>query len=306
MLCVFAVVSPQMERNLEISPQLGYPIDDENVQSFSQLSTILVATIQEVKDRMSQIEYIFCSQLFPSFKAQSKSLHRSYIEARKAAEDEWKEKESCFLREIEELRLEKIQYFEQKRVLVASLEEEKAKTMKAKEEEWRKKENGFLLQIDELKLGKQKIIEENGNLIASLNQEKINLFNNEQLLNQSETEKKRLLSKVESLHEKNDEVAELQSQLKRMTEEKRSHEKLLHQIELKDYEMMLEKKKNRNVVDSFKRLKSQHNFLRSKFGLKTENMLPSNLVEDKSNSSRLNQNPRISNSKISISSFHFC
>ncbi|OVA18147.1 DNA repair protein Sae2/CtIP [Macleaya cordata] len=291
-----------MEGNLETSPQLGNSVDNDDVNSFSGLSTILVATIQEVKDRMSQIEYIFCSQLFPSFQARSKSLHKRYVAARRAAEDDWREKESCFLRKIEELRLEKIQTLEENRLLVASLDLERTKllkneTLKAKEGEWRKEENSLLLQIDEIKLEHQKTLEENRQLVSSLKHEKTNIMNNEQLLNELETEKKLLMAKLESLEKKNEEVAELQGQLKQMTEEvaeqKRLHEKLLHQIELKDYEMMLEKKKNRNVVDSFKRLKSQYNFLRNKFGLNTENQ--SNWMEDKSNSSRLGQNPRISN-----------
>ncbi|KAI3919982.1 hypothetical protein MKW98_001238 [Papaver atlanticum] len=282
-----------MEYNLEISPNV---IGDDDGKSYSQLSTVLVATIQEVKDRVSQIEFIFCSQLFPGYKARTKSLHKRYIEAKKAAE----EKESCLRGEIDELRLEQKHYLEERERLIASFEEEKEKLikqkMKAKEDEWRSEEYSLRHHIDVLELEKQKIIEEKRNLVASLEQEKTYLRCNNQLLDDLQNEKKLLLAKVESLEKKED-VAELQRQVKRMNEElaeeKRLHEKLRQQIELKDYEMILEKKRNRNIVDSFKRLRSQHNFLRSKCGLSTDNMIPSNSADDNINSSRNYQNPRI-------------
>ncbi|MCL7024665.1 hypothetical protein MKW94_021788 [Papaver nudicaule] len=265
-----------MEYNLEISPNV---FGDDDGKSYSQLSTVLVATIQEVKDRVSQIEFLFCNQLFPGYKARTKTLHKRYIEAKKAAE----EKESCLRGEIDELRLDKKHYLEERERLIASFEEEKEKLieqkMKAKEEEWRSEECSLRHHIGVLELEKQKIIEEKRNVI----------------LDDLQNEKKLLLARVESLEE--EDVAELQRQMRRMNEElaeeKRLHEKLRQQIELKDYEMILEKKRNRNIIDSFKRLKSQHNFLRSKCGLSTDNMIPHNSLEDDSNSSRHYQNPRI-------------
>ncbi|KAI4379298.1 hypothetical protein MLD38_005616 [Melastoma candidum] len=50
------------------------PPDCIEEKDVSGLSTVLVATIQEVKDRISQIEYIFCRQLFPDFLSKSRSL----------------------------------------------------------------------------------------------------------------------------------------------------------------------------------------------------------------------------------------
>ncbi|KAL6964823.1 hypothetical protein U1Q18_035878 [Sarracenia purpurea var. burkii] len=111
-----------MEGDLQKSPQLGYPIDIGDV---SGLSTILVATIQEAKDRISQIEYIFCSQLFPNFQSKYKSLQKIYSEARKAAEDAWKEKESDLLFQIEKVQLEKKMILEENQ----SLKLEKKKFM---------------------------------------------------------------------------------------------------------------------------------------------------------------------------------
>lgn len=83
----------EMEGHLQNSPKLGNPIDGDDAKYVSGLSAILVAKIQEAKDRISQIEYIFCSQLFPNFQSKSKSLQKIYSEAMKAAEEAYKEKE---------------------------------------------------------------------------------------------------------------------------------------------------------------------------------------------------------------------
>ncbi|KAF5736421.1 Gamma response1 putative isoform 1 [Tripterygium wilfordii] len=119
-----------MEEHLQSSPKLSYPIDSGDAKYVSGLSTILVATIQEAKDRISQIEYIFCSQLFPNFQSKSKTLVKIYSEARKAAEDGWKEKERDLLLQVERLQLEKQQAFEEKEALKL----EKIKTLGDQEE----------------------------------------------------------------------------------------------------------------------------------------------------------------------------
>ncbi|KAI5010975.1 hypothetical protein ZWY2020_013112 [Hordeum vulgare] len=61
------------------------------------MSTILEATIQEVKDRVSQMEFIFCSQIFRHFQAKSKLLHAWLADstATREAEDEWRQKEAA-------------------------------------------------------------------------------------------------------------------------------------------------------------------------------------------------------------------
>ena len=43
----------------------------DDLKYISGLSTIFVATIQEVKDQVSQMEFIFCSQLFAHIQANS-------------------------------------------------------------------------------------------------------------------------------------------------------------------------------------------------------------------------------------------
>uniref|UniRef100_A0A1J3HHH5 Protein gamma response 1 n=5 Tax=Noccaea caerulescens TaxID=107243 RepID=A0A1J3HHH5_NOCCA len=81
-------------------------VDGIEAKYVSGLSAVMVATIQEAKDRISQIEYIFCSQLFPNFQSKSKTFEKVYSEARLAACDAWKEREKALLSEIEELKLE--------------------------------------------------------------------------------------------------------------------------------------------------------------------------------------------------------
>uniref|UniRef100_A0A7N0T6C5 DNA endonuclease activator Ctp1 C-terminal domain-containing protein n=1 Tax=Kalanchoe fedtschenkoi TaxID=63787 RepID=A0A7N0T6C5_KALFE len=72
--------------------------DGEDIKYVSGLSTVLVATIQETKDRISLIEHIFCAQLFPNIQTKCKSLQ--------AAEGAWREKESELLVQVEKLRAE--------------------------------------------------------------------------------------------------------------------------------------------------------------------------------------------------------
>lgn len=81
-------------------------VDGIEAKYISGLSTVMVATIQEAKDRISQIEYIFCSQLFPNLQSRSKTLEKVYSEARLAACDTWREREKTLLSEVEELKLE--------------------------------------------------------------------------------------------------------------------------------------------------------------------------------------------------------
>ena len=94
------------------------------------LSTILVATIQEVKDRVNQMEFIFCSQLFPHIQAKSKLLHARHDDdatATKAAEDEWREREAGLVSQLEELSSGKRRAEDRLLQLESSLEEMKGK-----------------------------------------------------------------------------------------------------------------------------------------------------------------------------------
>ncbi|KAK7838973.1 protein gamma response 1 [Quercus suber] len=105
----------------------------------SSLSTFLVATIQEAKDRISQLEYIFYSELYPNFQSKSKSLQKVYFEARKTAEDAWKEKENNLLIQIERLQLEKQKALDENHSLKLEigkpLKEQQEKTNKVEDAE---------------------------------------------------------------------------------------------------------------------------------------------------------------------------
>ncbi|KAL6602990.1 hypothetical protein ACP70R_043351 [Stipagrostis hirtigluma subsp. patula] len=103
----------------------GEAVDD--LKYISGLSTIFVATIQEVKDRVSQMEFIFCSQLFPHFQARSKFLQSCLADAVKANEDEWRKREAGLVSQLEELRSGKLELEERLLQLGSSLEETKGK-----------------------------------------------------------------------------------------------------------------------------------------------------------------------------------
>jgi len=56
------------------SPKLGFPLTKAGAANYvGGLSTILVASIQDAKDHIAQIEYVFCSQLYPQFKSDATS-----------------------------------------------------------------------------------------------------------------------------------------------------------------------------------------------------------------------------------------
>ncbi|KAL7238233.1 hypothetical protein ACSBR2_004353 [Camellia fascicularis] len=426
------------EGDLQKSPQLlgGSTILDSSgdAKYVSGLSTILVATIQEAKDRISQIEYIFCSQLFPNFQSQSKSMQKIYSEARNAAEDACKEKENDLLLQIDKLqhemklvleenqslKMDKARFVETKsssssamlnnEKILNELEEKNKLLLKKQIEaqeirgELLKKskqvDEGMELQNKLLQLVQSKATlivqkekqlkeeqEKTSELLAKLVSLGKNVYmiqeqlsaktdqvekekglqekllkeielhllknvNNEQLLNNFETEKKLLTGKVQSLEESMDalqkelgkkieqveggrklqeqllqqidlnssEMLKTGQQLEELEKEKKLllakiegleekvgklhmglrersnetsegmelHGKLLQQIEAKDSEILSEKKKRKDVIIAYKSLKSQYNFLRAKFGLTVESMLPQNKIEDESDSFRHN------------------
>ena len=413
--------------HLQNSPKPVSPSDNDDVKYVSGLSTILVATIQEAKDRISQIEYIFCSQLFPNFQSKSKLLQKIYSEARRAADVEWKEKENELLLQIEKLKIEKQRMLEEYQSL--KLEKERSnKEQGDKTFELLSRLQSQQLKVDELELNlrekskevdegmklKNKLLqliqsksseivdkgkqltehEEKTNVllvklshldkkvdelqmelrqkteeIAKGNELRENLFKNIEsrdleildykqrlhnqekekevltaklegleenfcefqkdlgaqaeevegkrvqnhlcqevnrnssellkLLEESEREKKLLLEKINGLEEI---VNELQRDLKsrgsEITKETGLYQKSLEQIESKTSELLTEKKKRRDVIEAYKRLKSQYNFLCSKFGVTRESMLPQNKLQDEPDSLRHNQNQITSPGKV--------
>ncbi|KAK4411039.1 protein gamma response 1 [Sesamum angolense] len=157
-----------METNLRKSPKLGHPADSSDAKYISGLSTILVATIQEAKDRISQIEYIFCSQLFPNFQ----SLQQIYSEAKEAAEDAYKEKERDLQLQIKRLQCEKQQVLEENQLLklenakFISMETQACNSVKELQQELKQK----TLEVNEgrkVHENLQKLLESKSSLIHS-------------------------------------------------------------------------------------------------------------------------------------------
>ncbi|KAK4411038.1 protein gamma response 1 [Sesamum angolense] len=67
------------------------------------------------------------------------------------------------------------------------------------------------------------------------------------------------------------------------------HGKLLQQIEVKDSELLSEKRKKRDVIAAYKRLKSQYSYLLKKYAQETG--LPLDKIEDESEIIRADQTP---------------
>ncbi|OEL27649.1 Protein gamma response 1 [Dichanthelium oligosanthes] len=103
----------------------GDAVDD--LKYISGLSTILVATIQEVKDQVSQMEFIFCSQLFPHIQAKAEHVQARLADAMKASEDQWRKREASLVNQLEELSSGKQQAEERLLQMGSSVEEMKRK-----------------------------------------------------------------------------------------------------------------------------------------------------------------------------------
>ncbi|XP_058071621.1 protein gamma response 1 [Magnolia sinica] len=241
-----------MEGELQTSPVLDYSIDDDDSKYFAGLSTILVATIQEVKDRISQIEFIFCSQLFPNFQSRTRSLRKKLVDARKAAEDDWKKKENSLLHQIEELRHEKLLAEEQNQHILASLEGEKAKLSNTEQ----------LLHMYET---------EKKELLAKLE----SLEKNREVAE--------LQEQLRQKAEEKDKGKELEEQLLQQIDLK-DRELLGEQNKRKGATAQYVKLKK-----SFKELKSQYNFLLKRSCSTAENKLAHNRMEEERDSSRHHQ-----------------
>lgn len=114
-----------------------------------------------------------------------------------------------------------------------------------------------------------------------------------------EKEKKQLLAELGGSEEKPDMLqADVQERSEESSQEMELHSKLLQQIEAKDSQLMFEKQKRRDVIVAYKKLKSQYNFLCSKYGLTRENAIPQNKGEEESDFWRHNQSILISAGKF--------
>ncbi|KAK7343188.1 hypothetical protein VNO80_26152 [Phaseolus coccineus] len=190
------------------SPKLGFPLTDAgDANLFGGLSTILVASIQDAKDRIAQIEYVFCSQLYPQFKSDAASKRRR----------------------IDELQHEVDESMALHKNLV-ELVQSKVSALKDAEE----KRNSAFSKLEDC-----------------------------------ESEKVMLLARIEELDEK----------LRRKTREIEEEGTLLERVEALTCELRDERAKRNRVTEAYKRLKSQHVYLRRKVGLGDDNVVEQNKFE---------------------------
>ncbi|XP_050386036.1 protein gamma response 1 [Argentina anserina] len=137
-----------------------------------------------------------------------------------------------------------------------------------------------------LMLAKFKIVEEN---VSQLQKE---LLTKNKEVEDFARENNFLLRKMAGLEEK---VSELQGNLRgragEVAKRRGSTENLHQEVELITADLLNERKKYGELTAAYKSLKSQHSYLRAKFGLTKENMLPQNKLEGESVLLRNDQNP---------------
>ncbi|BAS98614.1 protein gamma response 1 [Oryza sativa Japonica Group] len=283
---------------------LGGDVVADDFNYFSGVSTIFVANIQEVKDRVSQIELLFCSQLFPHVQAMWK-----------AAKDAWMEREAALLSQLEELSSGKRHAEEKALQLGCSLDEMKGKLADAErsvaghevekkrllgrleeeignkdevirrlEREIAEKAADFsrerdahqrLLQLVELK-DKNLLLEQNKRRDAeemalqlgnSLEDMKGNF---ERLIARHEVEKERIPGRLEEEMGKKDEVigrleSEIAEKAADVSRERDAHQRMLQQVELKDKDLLLEQNKRKDLIEDYTKLKTLYKDLKSQY-----------------------------------------
>ncbi|KAL0425589.1 UNVERIFIED_CONTAM: protein gamma response 1 [Sesamum radiatum] len=258
-----------MESNIRKSPKLGHPADSSDAKYISGLSTILVATIQEAKDRISQIEYIFCSQLFPNFQ----SLQQIYSEAKEAAEDAYKEKERDLQLQIKRLQCEKQQVLEENQLLklenakFISMETQARNSVKELQQELKQK----TLEVNEgrkVHENLQKLLESKSSLIHSY-ETTIKELEGKSIMLQKipkklEVETEELRQELMKKSKEVDELMELQNKLLQLNQSKAC---LIVQKEnqLKEYE-----EKTKGLISNLENMESEVNALQSGLRDKTE------------------------------------
>ncbi|CAJ1978162.1 unnamed protein product [Sphenostylis stenocarpa] len=190
------------------SPKLGFPLPSAaDANLVASLSTILVASIQDTKDRIAQIEYVFCSQLYPQFKSDAASKRRRIDQLQREVD------ESMVLHKN-----------------LMELVQSKDSALKDAEE----KRNAAFIKLEDC-----------------------------------ESEKAVLLARIEELDEK------LRSKVRDIDEEGT----LLERVEALTCELRDERAKRNRLTEAYKRLKSQHVYLRRKVGLGEENVVEQNKIE---------------------------
>ncbi|CAI9769701.1 unnamed protein product [Fraxinus pennsylvanica] len=275
-----------MEGSVQKSPQLGHPTDSSDAKFVSGLSTILVATIQEAKDRISQIEYIFCSQLFPNFQSKSKSWQKVYLEAREAA-DAWKEKEKDMLLQIKKLQFEKEQVLEEYQSLkmlkenFTSIENLSPSCVLKLQEELKHKTNE-VSEGRELQQNLQKLLDSKASLILCHENARKELEEKNLLLlkrkKDGEVEAEKLRLELMKKSKEVDEVMELQNKLLQINQSKASL--IVH----KEKQLKEQEEKSNGLISKLRSMEKKVDELQQGYREKTEEVekgreLQSNLLK---------------------------
>ncbi|XP_065871663.1 protein gamma response 1 [Euphorbia lathyris] len=231
-----------VEGKPEFSPKLGYPDETDDVKYVSKLSTILVATIQEAKDRISQIEYIFCTQLYSNFQAKSKSLQKIYLEMKKEAEDSWKEKEKDLLLQIEKLQLQNQETLEENRCLKLEKEkalvdlDEKIKPLLIREINQQEKIDKLEVEVRSKSKEVDEGLELHNRLLQLVQSNSYMIVDKTKQLNEYEEKTNKMLAQVKKLEQK---IEELGAEIRKKSEEVANKEELTQDLYKRVESLML-------------------------------------------------------------------
>lgn len=263
----------EIEGHLQKSTKLGHPADSSNAKYVSGLSTILVATIQETKDRISQIEYIFCSQLFPKFQQNTQSLQKIYAEAREAAEDAYKENEKDLLLQIKKLQCQNQQVLKDNQLLkleqakFINMENESCNRLNELQEELNKK-TMEANERREVQQNLQKRLESKSSLLHSYEKTTQELEEKNTMLlkmqKKLEVDTEGLQQELMKKSKEVDDMMELQNKLLEINQSKSSLN-LKKEIQLKEYE-----EKTNGLISKLENMEGKVNELLSGLREKTE------------------------------------
>ncbi|GKV43398.1 hypothetical protein SLEP1_g50690 [Rubroshorea leprosula] len=213
-------------------------------------------SLQEAKDEISRIESIFCRDLYPNFQSKYKTLQKIYSEAKKAAEDLWKEKENKFILQVEKLQLEKeMMQKEHEERIQGTLEKLRSKELKIQELEkklmFKEDDEGIELQRNLIRL-----IQTKANVIVNKDKQ---LREHEKKIDVLLADLKIMENKVEFLQKV------LREKIEEVIKGKELEENLLGRINLQTLEI----KNNEQLLIDYEREKKQ---LMTKFEQLKENL----------------------------------
>ncbi|XP_020985382.1 protein gamma response 1 isoform X4 [Arachis duranensis] len=237
-----------------LPPNGGGDDDKPKYKDVFGLSTVLVASIQDAKERIAQIEHIFCTLLFPNLKSNSNSF-RNILESLQIHKD----KQNALSLTLDRLRVDN----EAKRHRIEELE------VAEREREFRdcQKRKSRQNEIEGFEREKKVLLEKIGEL--------------EKKLSDRSREVEEIGEYREKLRLENEGVAEKVRVLEeRVSKAEGSCREMSERLENAKSKLIGERTKKNRLVEAYKKLKSQHNYLRRKVGITEENMIQQNKSED--------------------------